>query len=176
MLLRPAPRLDLLGEASVEALDDPASLGPTKPTFAGSQGMFRATLRLDDRGDGAVSFEVRRSSVPATTGLQTTVWAGPSASWTGVRGTVRMPAGRMFVAATELELVKPDQPNARGPVWPWGLVALRFTPDRARRWEMAAAVEAGASPTAVSAVTGLLRVAYTWTREPSRPRRARSTQ
>jgi hypothetical protein len=181
ILWRAAPRLDLLGEASVEALDggptdaDPkATVGGT-PRYSGSQGMFRATLRLDDRGEGALGLELRRNSVPAATGLQTVSWSGKGASWTGVRGTARIPICRTFFAAsTELELVRPDEANGRGALWPWGLVGLTFNTDRntqclaqkperkAHHLELAAAIEAGASPTSVSAVTGLFRLSYAW--------------
>jgi hypothetical protein len=180
ILWRAAPRLDLLGEGSVEALDGgPTDADPkatdSKPRFSGSQGMFRATLRLDDRGEGALAMEVRRNSVPAATGLQTVAWTGKSASWTGVRGTARIPICRTFFAAsTELEVVAPDDPGNRGKIWPWGLVGLTFNTDRnsqclpqkaepkAHHLELAAAVEAGASPTSLSAVTGLFRLSYAW--------------
>ena len=133
-----APRLDILGEGAAESLGGELA----------SRGMLRATLRLDDRGDGALMIEGRRESIPNDN------------SWTGVRATARVPLGSMFVASTELELVMPDDPRGRGKLWPWGLVALRWKPLKA--WEVAGAAEASASPTAVSSVSGLLRVAYVW--------------
>jgi hypothetical protein len=158
LLWRAAPRLDLLTEGAVESLSgatplsDTSSLDPI-PTQAGARGMFRATLRLDDRGEGALAIEVTRQSVPDWPGVE-------SASWTGVRGTARVPIGHYLVAATELEIVAPDDPRGRGVVWPWGLVGLRCHPGKG--WEVAGAVEVGASPTAVSQVSGLFRVGYEW--------------
>jgi hypothetical protein len=160
LLWRAAPRLDLLAEGAVEELDGsaPANTGvPVPPETVkpqvGGQAMFRATLRLDDRGDSALGLEARRQSAPGWPGVT-------SASWTGVRGTARVRINRYFTASTELELAAPDDPRGRGVVWPWGLVGLKFIP--APRWEMAGAIEAGASPTAVSEVSGLFRVAYVW--------------
>jgi hypothetical protein len=153
LLWRAAPRLDVYGEGAVESLGGGAvpmsstGAGALAGAELGGQGMLRTTLRLDDRGAGALGLEVRRQSVP-------------DASWTGVRGTARIPLSRMFAASTELEIAVPDDPRGRGMVWPWGLVALRFMP--APRWEMAGALEAGASPTAVSEVSAIFRVAYVW--------------
>lgn len=158
LLWRAAPRLDVLAEGNVESLagatpmDETSSVAPI-PAQLGARGMFRATLRLDDRGDGALQIEVRRQSVPSWPGVD-------NASWTGVRGTARVPINRWFIAAAELEIVAPDDPRGRGVVWPWGLVGLRFHP--AERWEMAGALECGASPTAVSQVSGIFRIGYAW--------------
>ena len=135
--LRPAPRLDILGEGAVESLAGEL----------GARGLLRTTLRLDDRGDGALGLELRTERVPA-------------ASWIGVRGTARIPITRWMLASTELELVVPENPGTRGKVWPWGLVAMRFIP--IQRLELAGAIEAGASPTALYAVSGLFRVSYTF--------------
>jgi hypothetical protein len=137
LFVRAAPRLDLLGEGAVESLAGEL----------GAKGLLRTTLRLDDRGDGALGLELRTERVP-------------SASWVGVRGTARVPITRWMLASTELELVVPENPGTRGKVWPWGLVAMRFTP--IEKWELAGAVEAGASPTALYAVSGLFRVSYTF--------------
>jgi hypothetical protein len=137
LLWRAAPRLDVLGEGAVESLGG-------EP---GAQALLRATLRLDDRGAGALGIELRRESTPG-------------ASWTGVRGTARVPLSARLAASTEVEAVAPDDPRGRGAVWPWALVALRFRPEP--RWEAAGALEASASPTAVSAVSGLFRVSYVW--------------
>jgi hypothetical protein len=137
ILWRAAPRLDLLGEGAVESLA--AELG--------AEALLRATLRLDDAGAGAVGLEMRRASTPG-------------ASWTGVRGTARVPLAKRFTASTEVEVVGPDDARGRGAVWPWALVALRFRP--VPTWETAGAVEVSASPTAVATVSGLFRVAYAW--------------
>ncbi len=137
LLWRAAPRLDLLGEGAIESLGGEV----------GGHLLFRSTLRLDDKGAGALGLEVRREGVP-------------EASWTGVRATARLPCSARLTASTELELVRPDDPRGRGAVWPWGLVALRFRPEP--RWELASALEASASPTAVSSVSALFRVSYLW--------------
>ena len=137
LLWRAAPRLDFAVEGAAQSI-------------GGELGYWlwsRSTLRLDNHGDRAVSFEVRRQ------GLGTE-------SWTGFRATVRMPFTRWFMASTELELLKPDDPRGRGTVWPWGLVALRFKPDRA--WEVAGAFEASSSPTSMASIAGFLRVSREW--------------
>ncbi|MFT3764017.1 MAG: hypothetical protein QM820_00605 [Minicystis sp.] len=159
LLWRAAPRLDVLAQGTIEALggasspEDVAAPPPSVPAQVGGQAMLRATLRLDDRGDGALGLDLRRESVPGWPGV-------PSASWTGVRGTARVPLNHYFTASTEIELVAPDVPRGRGAVWPWALVALKFRPEP--KWEIAGAVEAGASPTAVSQVSGVFRVSYAW--------------
>jgi len=135
ILWHAAPRLDVYGEGAGESL-------AAEP---GAEALLRTTLRLDDRGLGALGLELRRESTPG-------------ASWSGVRGTARVPLSRLFAASTELELVAPDDPRGRGVVWPWGLVALRFRPFPT--WEAASAFEASASPTAVSSLTGLVRLSY----------------
>jgi hypothetical protein len=137
LLWRAAPRLDVRGEGAIESLGGEL----------GGQFFLRALLRLDDRGDGTLQLEVRRQGAPG-------------ASWTGVRGTARLPITRKLAASTELELAAPDDPRGRGVVWPWGLLALRFQP--APEWEMSGAVEASASPTSTAALRGLLRVARAW--------------
>jgi hypothetical protein len=162
LLWKAAPRLDILAQGSVEELSGAESPDTVKtpvtpiPAQVGGAGMLRATLRLDDKGDGALAIEGRRQSVPSWPGV-------PSASWTGVRGTARIPINRFFIASTELELVVPDEPRGRGMIWPWGLVALKFMPEP--KWEIAGALEAGASPTAVSEVSGIFRVSYQWGRK-----------
>jgi hypothetical protein len=77
-----------------------------------------------------------------------------------VRGTARLPFSPCLAASAELELVVPDAPRGRGAAWPWGLVALRYRPEP--RWEVTGALEASASPTAISSLSGLFRVAYAW--------------
>jgi hypothetical protein len=140
LLWRAAPRLDLYGEAACESLAGEIA----------AMAFFRATLRLDDRGDGALGVEVHRQSTTAVT----------DSAWTGVRGTARIPITRLIAASTELEIVRPDDPRGRGTVWPWGLVALRLKPEPG--WEVAGAVEASASPQYTSELTALLRVSRTW--------------
>jgi hypothetical protein len=153
LLLRVAPRLDLFGEGAAESLGG----------LLGARGMARATLRLDDQGKAAVSIEGRREIVPAQasiSSLNTTGYALPDASWWGVRASARVPITKWLAAATELELVKPDTDRGKGTLWPWGLVGVRVRP--VPRWEIAGAIEAGSSATAVSQVSGLFRMSYEW--------------
>ena len=104
---RAAPRLDLL--ASGAGQDVAGGLG--------GNGWVRATLRLDDRGDGSLGLEVRRVDVPG-------------AQWTGVRAIAALPLGKGFRYSSELEIVVPDHPDGRGAAWPWGLSALSWRSPR----------------------------------------------
>jgi hypothetical protein len=131
------PRLDVL--PMVAARDTAADVGV--------DATVRATLRLDDRGDGAVSLEGRRQG------------SGPD-PWTGARLAVRVPVARRLGASTELEVVTPDDPRGRGSVWPWALAALRWTP--IDHWEIAGAVEAASTPTATREVNALARLGWSW--------------
>ncbi|APR75402.1 Hypothetical protein A7982_00748 [Minicystis rosea] len=137
MLWRAAPRLDILGEGAAESLAGELAY----------QLLFRSTLRLDDRGDGALGLEARRQGTPGD-------------AWMGVRATARLPLTRLLSAAAELELVRPDVARGRGALWPWGLVAMRLKPEPG--WELAGAVEASASPAAVSEVNVIFRVSRAW--------------
>ncbi|MBK9265529.1 MAG: hypothetical protein IPM54_37795 [Polyangiaceae bacterium] len=134
---RAAPRLDVRGEGAFESLGG----------ALGGQFFLRSTLRLDDRGDGALGLELRRQGAP-------------TAAWTGIRGTARLPLAPKLSASTELELVWPDDPRDRGTVWPWGIVALRYAP--ASAWDVSGAVEANASPTNSAAIRALVRLGYSW--------------
>lgn len=134
---RAAPRLDVFGDAAAESL-----AGQLGGHFA-----LKTTLRLDDRGRGALGLEVRREGAP-------------DASWVGIRGTGRVPLTDRLSAASEVELVAPDNSHGRGAVWPWALVALRFKPVAA--WEIASAFEASASPTNVAALRAIFKLSYCW--------------
>src|SRR5690606_34876268 len=107
----------------------------------------RALLRLDDRGAGAVSFEVRRE-------------AAPDADWTGARAAARLPVAPRWAAASEAEPAAPDRACARGRLGPWALVAPSIAP--APAWEAAAAVEASASPEHTGRIDALVRLARAW--------------
>jgi hypothetical protein len=131
------PRLDVLPIVAVrESAGD-----------VGVDGTLRATLRLDDHGDGAISVEGRRQG------------SGPDL-WSGVRVALRVPVAARVRASTELELVAPDDPRGRGALWPWGLVALRWIP--VEHWEVAGAVEAASTPTANHEVNALARLSWSW--------------
>lgn len=133
---RAAPRLDVGGSAGVRLVDGEA----------GEDLALRTTLRLDPRGDGAVGFELRREGAA-------------DGGWTGLRGFARVPMGGAWTASSEVELAIADQPARRGAAWPWGLVAIGWRP---AAWELAAAVEASASPEQRRRVDGLLRVTRRW--------------
>jgi hypothetical protein len=132
---RAAPRLDLL--ASGAGQDVAAGLG--------GNGWLRATLRLDDRGNGSLGLELRRVDVPG-------------AQWTGVRGIAALPLGKGFRYSNELEVVVPDNPDGRGAAWPWGLSALSWRSHGG--WEVAGALEASSSPLRRYEADALLRLTY----------------
>jgi hypothetical protein len=132
---RAAPRLDLFA--------DGGALGAAGRW--GERAALRATLRLDERGDGALGGELRRE------------WA-PDGGWSGARATLRLPVAG-FVAALEGELVRPEEPNGKGSTWPWGLAALSR---RFGRWEAAAAVEASSSAEYRRRVDGIARLTWSW--------------
>ncbi len=133
---RAAPRLDVGGSAGVRVID-----GTAAEDLAA-----RATLRLDPHGLGALGLELRREGADR-------------GGWTGVRGFARVPVGGAWTASSELELAVADDPRDRGAAWPWGLVAIAWRP---AAWELAAAVEASASPEHRSRVDGLVRVTRRW--------------
>ena len=118
---RAAPRLDLLASGA----------GQDLAGGLGGNGWLRATLRLDDRGQGSLGLELRRTDVPG-------------AQWSGARGIASLPLGGGFRYSEEIEIVVPDHPDGRGTAWPWGLSALSW---RSRDgWDVAAAVEASSTP------------------------------
>jgi hypothetical protein len=141
---RAAPRLDLL--ASGAGQDVGGALG--------GNGWVRASLRLDDRGEGNMGLELRREDVS-------------TAQWSGVRVLCAQPLGRGFRYSTELEIVVPDHPDGRGVAWPWGLMALSW---RSRNtWEIAGALEASSTPQHRYETDALVRVAYLFGGLPSDP-------
>ncbi len=131
---RAAPRLDVSGDAAVRVIDGEAA----------EQLVGRATLRLDDRGRGAVIAELRRSGGDA---------------WTGARVAARVPVAAAWTVASELELVVPDEPGDRGDVWPWAMLAASW---RRGPWDAAVAVEAQASTEDAHRVDALVRVGRRW--------------
>jgi hypothetical protein len=140
---RAAPRLDVWASAAYRSVDE----GEHRVDGAELRG--RAALRLDDTGKkGVLMFELRRQQ------------QGELSTWTGLRGTARLPVHSKLVASSELELVIPDESRGRGAVWPWGLVALGWRPSES--WEAACALEARASPESEFALSALLRLARRW--------------
>jgi hypothetical protein len=132
---RAAPRLDLLASGAAE--DVAAGLG--------GNGWVRATLRLDDRGDGSLGLELRRVDVP-------------DAEWSGVRAIAALPLGKGFRYSSEIEIVVPDHPDGRGVAWPWALSALSWRSPKG--WEVAGALEASATPLHRYETDALLRLSY----------------
>jgi hypothetical protein len=131
---RAAPRLDLLASGA----------GQYVGGDYGGNGWLRATLRLDDRGDGSLGLELRRQDVS-------------TAQWSGVRAIGAQPLGRGFRYSTEIEIALPDHPEGRGEAWAWGLVALSW---RSRDgWEVAGALEASTSPQHRYETDALVRIA-----------------
>jgi hypothetical protein len=131
-----APRLDLLGSGAVQSVAGDL----------GGNGWLRATLRLDDHGDGSVGLELRRQAVS-------------TARWTGVRVVASQKLPWSLRASTELELAAPDAPTDGVTVWPWGLLALAWTPRKS--WEVAAAFEASSTPVDRYSTAALLRLSHT---------------
>jgi hypothetical protein len=139
---RAAPRLDLLGSGAAQEIGD----------TPGGNGWVRASLKLDERGDGNLATEVRRVDLPG-------------ARWSGFRAVAALPLGKGFRYTSELEIVVPDYPDGRGVAWPWGLTAISW---RSRDgWEVAAAVEASSSPLRRYEADALLRVSRAFDAAPS---------
>jgi hypothetical protein len=135
---RAAPRLDVGGDAGVRVIDGEAA----------EQLVARATLRLDDRGRGAVLGELRRNGGD-----------GLGGGWTGGRVAGRLPIAGAWTVASELELVIPDEPDGRGELWPWAMAALTW---QRGAWDAAVAVEAQASTEERHRVDALCRVGRRW--------------
>lgn len=132
---RAAPRLDLWAGGA----------GQVVAGELGNNEWVRSTLRLDDGGIRNIGVELRRVDVLA-------------ARWTGVRMVSTQPLGRGFRVTSEIEIVVPDEPQARGIVWPWGLMALAWRPGR---WELAAGLEAASTPQYRYETEALVRLART---------------
>ena len=132
-----APRLDVLASGA----------GQLVGGELGMNAWVRATLKLDDTGLASVGVEVRRVDVV-------------SARWTGFRVVGAQPLGRGFRASTELEVAVPDEPDGRGVIWPWGLVALSWRSKEG--WEIAGAVEAASTPESTYEANALARLSKAW--------------
>jgi hypothetical protein len=132
---RPAPRLRLSGVVGMRWIGD----------TPGESLQAKAELKLDDKGQSAVTVQGTRE-------------AAPEGSWMGVRVAARVRIVDGLTAATELELVRPDDPQDGGKLWPWGLVGLEWkvTP----QWDLSAAVLASASPQFLYRTDALLRVTH----------------
>lgn len=133
---RAAPRLDLSAAGGVRLFDDE----PAEDVI------LSALLRLGADGGGAVGLDLTRQG-------------GPDEGWIGARATGRVPLVLDLAVLAEVEVVVPDEPRDRGELWPWALLGLSWAP---AHWELAAAFEASAGPSAESSFDVLLRVAYHW--------------
>ena len=99
---RAAPRLDLLASGA----------GQDVASGLGGNGWLRATLRLDDQGDGSLGLEVRRVDVPG-------------AQWTGVRAIAAIPLGEglsLLVRDRDRRARPPRRTGRRVAVGPVGAV------------------------------------------------------
>ncbi len=134
-----APRLKLVGTASAQVQDD----------IVGGQVALRGRLALDDKWNGTLGAELRR------------VYFDTS-RWVGIRATASLPLPWHFHAGAELELVRPDDPNGQGDLWPWALASVGYRP--APGWEVAAALEASAGPQYKHEIDALARLSYTFER------------
>ena len=135
---RAAPRLDVWASLAYRSVGEDTGVD-VKAT---------AALRLDDKGKGVVTLELRRQQLDEMS------------TWTGFRATGRVPVADRLFAMAELELVVPDESHGRGSVWPWGLAALAWRPSD--NWEAAFAIEMRATPESEFAVSALLRLARRW--------------
>jgi len=131
---RAAPRLDLSVEGGARRFED----------RFGERLEAQAVLRLDPRGNSAVSVEATRFGGPNHIG------------WTGARGTLRLFVSPQWLLGTELELVRPDRPAARGEWWPWALASVTWIPIRSL--EVSLAAEGSATAENEVALDGLLRI------------------
>ncbi len=132
---RAFPRLELLATGSAQVRDDQV----------GGQGLGRASLALDDAWAGSLGVEARRVEVG-------------TARWSGARVIVAVPVSSRVRLATEIELVVPDRPAGRPPVWPWVLGACSYRISSA--WDVAAGVEASSGVESSATVVGLTRLSY----------------
>ena len=136
---RAFPRLELLGTGSVQTQGD----------LLGGQGTGRATLALDDGWAGTVGLEVRRVEFG-------------TARWSGARALLGLPLSEKFRVATEIEIVRPDEPRDRGAYWPWVLGAVGYRPKP--EWDVALGVEASSGPAYRAETHALARLSYVFER------------
>jgi len=142
---RAFPRLELVATGSVQVQGDEV----------GGQGLGRATLALDDEWAGSIGLEARRVD-----------FAG--ARWVGARAIASLPLSSAFRVATEIELVRPDEPRGRGALWPWALGAIAWRSPSG--WEVATALEASVGPEYRESLHALARVSYAFGEPPVRGR------
>ncbi len=136
---RAFPRLELVATGSVQV----------QGGDVGGQGIGRATLALDDEWAGTIGLETRRVDFHG-------------ARWTGARVIASVPIGLSLRLATEIELVRPDDPRGRGSLWPWALGAISWRSEDG--WEIATALEGSSGPEHRESLHALARVSYAFDR------------
>jgi hypothetical protein len=136
---RAFPRLELLGTGS----------GQIQGVETGYQATARTSLALDDEWAGTLGLEARRVDFGR-------------GRWSGARALVSVPLRWGLRAATELELVVPDDSRNRGDVWPWALGSIGWRSTTG--WEAAAGVEGSSGPENRSEVHALARLSYAFER------------
>ena len=136
---RAFPRLELVATGSALVRD----------SELGGQGAVRATLALDDEWNGTLGGEARRVDVGTS-------------RWSGARVVASVPASRRVRIGAELELVVPDRPQGRPPLWPWSLGSVSYA--LGSGWDVAAAVEASSGPEQHDVVAALARVSFAFER------------
>lgn len=129
------PRLEVVGQGTVQVRGDDV----------GGQGTGRVTLALDDDFAGTIGLEVRR------------VVLG-DARWTGARALAAVPVLPRFRVATEVELVRPDDPRGRGELWPWVLFAVGYRPSPG--WDVGVGIETSSGPEYRARTAALARLSY----------------
>lgn len=134
---RAAPRLDVTATLAVRGLD-----GDVAEDLA-----VGTRLRLDDRGASSIGLELERQGGDAT-------------GWTGARASGRWQVCATWAVAAEAELVRLDVDRGTGTLWPWGLAAVTWRPNR--DWDAAAAIEASASPEVEWRIDALARLSRRW--------------
>jgi hypothetical protein len=149
-------------------------LGDVDVTRAGTTGRWRVAPRLDLEATAVVRFADSNPDPEASAEARLALdaaWRSTALvelrrqgergdGWTGARGAVRLALDDTWSAAGELELVVPDDPRGRGALWPWALLALTCRPGP--RWELAAGVEASASPADTWRIDGIARLSRAW--------------
>jgi hypothetical protein len=139
-----APRLDAIMDLGIRRI----AAADSGINDVGVDVAARARLRLDARGTSLLGAELRRGGVG-------------SDAWIGARGTARIKLGRGLSLASELELVRPDEDQGRGTLWPWALVAASW---ERGDWAAALATEASASAQYTYRVDVLAQLCRKWGR------------
>lgn len=145
---RLAPRLDAEAAAAAKVIEADAWASLS----------LDATLRLDPEGLSALSLGGRREGGASTAGLSPLAIEGDSTGWTGGRAALRLALSPQLGLAGELELVIPDEAPVGPRAWPWASTSVTWSFDPS--WELAAALQASASPDLSHRLEALLRLTH----------------